>query len=151
MATIRVAYPAADREGQAFHEAVRRYAAEKDDDLARWLRAFYAKLAHWRPRAQRRPLADLIAAVYDQTGTLAYAGGLHNGRQRVANLLYLRERAAQFGTFHRQGLSRFLQSLDSLREESDVGQPSVVSEAEYWVRIMSAHRSKGLEFPVVVL
>src|SRR4051794_6720338 len=150
MATIRVAYPPG-REGQAFHEAVRRYAAEKDDALARWLREFYAKLNRWRALAQRRPLADLVAAVYDDTGFLAYVGGLHNGRQRVANLLYLRERAAQFGTFHRQGLSRFLQFLDSLREESDLGQPSVASEAEDVVRIMSVHRSKGLEFPVVVL
>src|SRR5439155_4263548 len=115
MATVRVSYPPG-REGQAFHEAVRRYAAEKNDELAQWLREFYAKLSRWRALAQRRPLSDLISAVYDETGYLAYVGGLHNGRQRVANLLYLRERAAQFGTFHRQGLSRFLQFLDSLRE-----------------------------------
>ena len=150
LARIRVEYPAG-REGPTFHEAVRRYAAERDDDLARRLRDFFAVLSGWRSLAQRRPLADLVAAVYDDTGYLAYVGGLHNGRQRVANLLYLRERAAQFGTFHRQGLSRFLHFLDSLREESDLGQPSVATGAEDVVRIMSVHRSKGLEFPVVVL
>jgi ATP-dependent helicase/nuclease subunit A len=150
LALIRVAYPPG-KEGLPFHEAARRYAAERDDELARWLQAFFAKLAGWRALAQRRPLADLIGAVYDDTGYLAYVGGLHNGRQRVANLLYLRERAAQFGSFHRQGLSRFLQFLESLREESDLGQPSVASEAEDVVRIMSVHRSKGLEFPVVFL
>ena len=150
LAEIRAAYPPGG-DGPAFHEAARRYAAERDDDLARWLRDFFAKLSRWRSLAQRRPLADLVAAVYDETGYLAYAGGLHNGRQRVANLMYLRERAAQFGTFHRQGLSRFLHFLDSLREESDLGQPSVAAEAEDVVRIMSVHRSKGLEFPVVFL
>ena len=150
LARIRIAYPPS-REGQTFHEAVRRYSAERDDDIARTLRDFYAKLNRWRALAQRRPLADLISAVYDETAYLAYVGGLHNGRQRVANLLHLRDRAAQFGTFHRQGLSRFLHFLDSLREESDLGQPSVATEAEDVVRIMSVHRSKGLEFPVVVL
>jgi ATP-dependent helicase/nuclease subunit A len=150
LALIRIAYPPG-KEGLPFHEAARRYAAERDDALAGRLRAFFAKLAEWRSLAQRRPLADLVSAVYDDTGYLAYVGGLHNGRQRVANLLYLRERAAQFGSFHRQGLSRFLQFLESLREESDLGQPSVASEAEDVVRIMSVHRSKGLEFPVVFL
>ena len=147
LARIRVEFPGE----MPFHEAARRYAAERDDALAQWLRDFFAKLARWRALAQRRPLADLIGAVYDETGYLAYAGGLHNGRQRVANLLYLRDRAAQFGSFHRQGLSRFLHFLDSLREESDLGQPSVAAEAEDVVRIMSVHRSKGLEFPVVFL
>ena len=149
MARIRLAF--ATSVPIPFHEAARRYSTEKDDDLARHLRDFYAKLAKWRSLAQRRPLTDLLATVYDDTGCLAYAGGLHNGRQRVANLLYLRERAAQFGSFHRQGLSRFLQFLDTLREESDLGQPSVASEAQDVVRIMSVHRSKGLEFPVVFL
>jgi ATP-dependent helicase/nuclease subunit A len=150
MARVRLAYPAG-KNGPAFHEACRRYAAERDDELAAWLRAFFGRLGRWRALAQRRPLADLIGAAYDDTGYLTYVGALHNGRQRVANLTYLRDRAAQFGSFHRQGLSRFLQFLDSLREESDLGQPSVAGEAEDVVRIMSVHRSKGLEFPVVFL
>jgi ATP-dependent helicase/nuclease subunit A len=69
----------------------------------------------------------------------------------VANLLYLQERAAQFARFQRQGLSRFLRFLESLREESDLGQPQMATRADDVVRIMSVHRSKGLEFPVVVL
>ena len=44
-----------------------------------------------------------------------------------------------------------MQFIESLREESDLGQPSVATEAEDVVRIMSVHRSKGLEFPVVIL
>ena len=150
LARIRIAYPSGDK-GKPFHESVRQYAAEKDDDLARRLREFHAALDRWRSIAQRRPLAELVGAIYDNTGYLAYVGGLPNGRQRVANLQYLRDRAAQFGTFHHQGLARFLQFLDGLREESDLGQPSVAGGAEDVVRIMSVHRSKGLEFPVVFL
>jgi ATP-dependent helicase/nuclease subunit A len=48
-------------------------------------------------------------------------------------------------------LSRFLRFLESLREESDLGQPQVATGAEDVVRIMSVHRSKGLEFPVVIV
>ena len=149
LATIRVAYPA--ESGVPFHEAVVRYAAEQEDELAEWLREFLLRVARWRELAQRRPLSDLLWKLYQDTGCLAYCGGLANGRQRVANLTYLHERATQFASFHRQGLSRFLRFLDSLREESDLGQPSVATEGEDVVRIMSVHRSKGLEFPVVFL
>ena len=148
LARVRLAY----REGGVpFHEAVRRYAAEHDDELAAKLRDFLANLAHWRQLAQRRPLAELVWTVYQDTGYLAYCGGLHGGEQRVANLMHLHERATQFGSFHRQDLGRFLQFLESLRAEADLGQPSIASEAEDVVRIMSVHASKGLEFPVVFL
>lgn len=150
LARIRIAYPAGEQ-GVPFHDAARRYAAERDDDLARWLRGFNTRLGTWRAFAQRRPLPDLLWKVYDDTGLLAYCGALRNGRQRVANLNYLHERATQFASFHRQGLARFLRFLDSLREEADLGQAAVATEAEDVVRIMSVHRSKGLEFPVVVL
>src|SRR5258708_26530692 len=65
--------------------------------------------------------------------------------------MHLYERAAQFGQFQRQGLSRFMRLLRELEEESDVAAPSIASEAEDVVRIMSIHRSKGLEFPIVIL
>src|SRR5205085_3544413 len=134
------------------HEAVVRYAAERDDDLAAALRDFLkGKLHRWRQVARHRPLAELLREIYDDTGYLAFCRGLPNGPQRVANLLALHERAAQFGTFARQGLYRFLKFLDSLEAETDLGQPAVLSEAADVVRIMSVHHSKGLEFPVVFL
>ncbi len=147
LARIRLAY---DRD-VPFHEAAVRYAEEKDDELAARLREFFKELSAWRDLAQRRPLAELIATIYERTGYLAFCAGLIGGEQRCANLRYLHERAAQFGAFHRQGLSRFMQFLENLRAESDLGQPSVASEADDVVRIMSVHQSKGLEFPVVIL
>jgi ATP-dependent helicase/nuclease subunit A len=146
---IRLAYPRGG--GLAFHEAAAAFAREHDDELAKMLGAFFAQLAHWRELAQRRPLADVLRTIYEDSGYLAYVAGLVGGEQRVANLLDLLERARQFGTFHRQGLARFMQFIDTLRDESDLGQPSIASEAEDVVRIMSVHRSKGLEFPVVFL
>src|SRR5207245_1908687 len=86
-----------------------------------------------------------------ETGYLTFCSGLENGQQRVANLMYLYERARQFGAFSRHGLYRFLKFLEALAAESDLGLPAVLGAGENLVRIMSVHKSKGLEFPVVFL
>ena len=132
-----------------FHQAVARYAIERDDELAAHLRDLLDTVQRWRDTAQRRPLDELLWDIYQQTGFLALCEGLPNGRQRVANLQLLREKAIQFGTFGRQGLARFLELLESLREEADLGLPSTATAAQDVVKVMSVHRSKGLEFPVV--
>jgi ATP-dependent helicase/nuclease subunit A len=148
LARVRIAY----RNGETpvpFHQAVVRYAAEQDDELAARLRDLLGQLERWRTLARERPLAELIWTIYDETGYLAFCAGLEEGPQRVANLHHLHERARQFGTFSRQGLYRFLRFLESLQEQTDTSAPSVSSASEDVVRVMSVHASKGLEFPVV--
>lgn len=137
----------------AFHRAVRRYAESGPDEaLRKRLRALEAQLDDWRDRLRRQPLPDVLWQILAETGYWAYVGGLRNGVQRRANLIRLHDRARQFNTFARQGLGRFLRFLKQLdREERDPGIAAAVSEAEDVVRIMSVHRSKGLEFPVVIL
>jgi ATP-dependent helicase/nuclease subunit A len=151
MARVRLAYPDSGDEAVAFHDAVVRYANEKDDELSTSLKQFLTRLDRWRQTAHRQPLSELIQMIYEQTGYVAFCSGLHDGQQRVANLLDLQERAGHFGSFQRQSLSRFMEFLESLRDEADLGQPSIASEADNVVRVMSVHRSKGLEFPVVFL
>jgi ATP-dependent helicase/nuclease subunit A len=150
MARIRLAY-FDDESPVAFHQAVRRYAKEKDDELAAFLTDFLDRLEEWRDQARKRPVAELVWRLYEETGYLAFCGGLEDGQQRVANLLELHERAGQFGAFLRQGLYRFLRFLENLQEQADIGRPSPPGQAQQVVRIMSVHRSKGLEFPVVLL
>jgi ATP-dependent helicase/nuclease subunit A len=147
LARIRLAYP--DTAQTPFHHAVTCYAAEQHDELAAHLEHVLENLSRWRQMANQRPLAEVLWHIYDTTGYLAFCAGMEDGQQRVANLIDFHERARQFGTFQRQGLSRFMRFLDTLAEESDLGQPAVASEADDVVRIMSIHRSKGLEFPVV--
>ena len=151
LARIRLAYPRRGESAVPFHEAVARYAAERDDELAARLRDIVADLDRWRDLARRRPLAEVLWAIYTETGYLAFAAGLPRGEQRAANLIELHEKARQFGTFQRQGLARFLQFLDQLADAGDLGQASVASAADDVVRIMSVHTAKGLEFPVVAL
>ena len=148
LAKVRLANPGKD---VPFHEAVVRYSQASDDEIAASLRGFLADLDRWRLLAHRRPLAEVLWQIYDETGYLAFCAGLEDGEQRVANLIALHERARQFGTFQRQGIGRFMEFVKNLQEQSDLGQRSIASEADDVVKIMSVHRSKGLEFPVVFL
>lgn len=148
LARIRLA---ADRGQLPFHEAVFRYAAENSDELAARLRDFLADLDHWRRLARHRPVADLIWTIYQETGFPAFCSGLENGTQRCANLMAFYQRARQFDSFSSQGLCRFNRYLESLRDEIDAPAASDLSEAENVVRVLSIHKSKGLEFPVVFL
>ena len=134
-----------------FHLAVQKYAEEKSDELATFLRNFRQTLQNWRQEIRQQPIAETLWKIYEQTGYLAYVAGLPNGQQRQANLIELHDRARQFGSFQRQGLSRFLVFLEKLKAETDLGQAPIASEADDVVRIMSIHRSKGQEFPVVLL
>jgi len=152
LARVRLAYPL-DDDGKTppFHLGVVRYATEQTDETAEYLRGVLEKLARWRDLARQRPLAELIWHIYDQTDCLAYAAALEDGDQRVANLLHLYRLARQFGEFLQQGLHRFMSFLSELREEAGLEQPSIAVNDRQSVRIMSIHKAKGLEFPIVLL
>lgn len=157
MACVRIAYPQR-RLGQdqsnavdSFHQAVHRYAAEQNDELAGQLRAIFRALDELRLSARHRPIHELVWSIYERFSLLTWCAGLDDGPQRRANLLELYERARQFGSFSKQGLYRFIRFLENLSENFEVAQASELSESADVVRIMSIHKSKGLEFPLVFL
>ncbi|MFQ5429732.1 MAG: helicase-exonuclease AddAB subunit AddA [Phycisphaerae bacterium] len=139
--------------GLPFHAAVGAYIKDGPDDVLRQrLTDIHDLLHRWRERMRRRPVADVLWEVFEESGYLAYVGGLREGRQRRANLLQLHEHARRFGTFERQGLGRFLRFLDDLRDAgASVEAGTVAPPAGDVVRVMTIHRSKGLEFPVVIV
>jgi ATP-dependent helicase/nuclease subunit A len=142
----------ADRKAE-FYRALAAYSESADRaELRQQVTAFLKDLDRWRSMARRGPLADLVWALYSETDYPAYVMGLDNGAQRRANLIDLHDRARQFDRFRTQGLRRFLAFIDRLLEnEGDIGQAPALAEAEDTVRILSVHKSKGLEFPVVFL
>ena len=135
-----------------FWQALQATAAAQIPKLSKAITAFLQKLEKWRSLARREKLAALIAALYRETGYVDYVAGLPDGLSRQANLRALFSRARQFDRFSRQGLTRFLQFIEQLRAAGeDLGTARSLGENEDVVRIMSIHKSKGLEFPVVFL
>lgn len=141
-----------DRRGE-YWDAVN--AAAKDDSLPEGLRntvaAFVDRLSGWRDLARREPLGDLLWTLYRDTGYYDFVGGMPGGTQRQANLRALVDRARGFERSSRfRGLFRFLRFLGRMRDTgADLGAARALGEGENVVRIMSIHKSKGLEFPVV--
>jgi len=134
-----------------FHEAVRRYGREgADAGLRSRLERILDRLERYRRSMREQPVPEALWHLIENTGYLAYVGGLNGGEQRRANLLRFFERARGFSRFKQQGLRRFLRFIDALEEQDeDFGAaPSVAPSADA-VRIMSIHAAKGLEFPIV--
>lgn len=132
-----------------YHEAVRRYREEMDDALAEKLRSFEAKRARWRLCARNQGVDRLIERIYAETGFLARAGALPGGAARQANLHLLTARARTFASTQGGSLHAFLRYAERLRAGGDSMSASAIGESEDVVRIMTTHKSKGLEFPVV--
>jgi len=125
-------------------------AGQEPDGLAVKLRRFLERLELWRNEARQGSLADLIWRIYRETGYYDFAGGLPGGVQRQANLRALYDRARQYESTSLRGLFRFLRFLERMQETGgDLGTARSLGEQEDVVRIMSIHKSKGLEFPVV--
>lgn len=121
-------------------------------ELQQKLIRFMHKLEQWRLEARQGSLSELIWRMYRETGYLDWVGGLPGGMQRQSNLKALYDRARQYeeATANR-GLFRFLTYVSRLRENGgDLGTVAGGSgEQDNAVRIMTIHRSKGLEFPIV--
>ncbi|MFA5535665.1 MAG: helicase-exonuclease AddAB subunit AddA [Bacillota bacterium] len=135
----------------SFWSGVTDFVREKPDQaLALKLESFLRKLKNWRTEARRGPLSHLIWQIYQETGFLSYAGAMPGGKQRKANLHALYERAMEFDSFARHGLFRFLRYIEKLQaQDEDLGLAGAYGENTDVVRIMSIHKSKGLEFPIV--
>ncbi len=127
--------------------AVRR-AAEKNEALA----AFLRELAELRGLAAALPSNRLLAELYDRTSLPEIAEAMRGGELRLANLRLLLEYAGKYEESGHGGLSGFLRFLDRLeRKKADLAAAQTPGDLGDAVRIMSVHRSKGLEFPVCFL
>lgn len=122
--------------------------AAGQDELAEKCRLFLARLNEWREALRCCRVSELIWRIYRETGLLQLAGALPQGGQRQENLLLLYQRAREYEAGSYRGLFRFLLFLaDGRGKGGDSG--TELAEGEEAVRVMSIHRSKGLEFPVV--
>ncbi len=113
---------------------------------------FLNQLQRWRKAAQYTPTDELVWQLLTETGYYSYAGILPGGPERQANLRMLFERARQYEETSYKGLFNFINFINRLRSGGgDMGSAKILGENDNVVRIMSIHKSKGLEFPVVIL
>ncbi|MCD8365502.1 MAG: helicase-exonuclease AddAB subunit AddA [Clostridiales bacterium] len=123
-----------------------------DKQLADKVKQFWALLESFRRRVPYTPVHTLIQQIYDETGYRDYVTAMPAGERRRANLDMLLEKAIAYEKTSYHGLFHFIRYIDRLMKyEVDYGEAETVSEQENAVRLMTIHKSKGLEFPVVIL
>jgi len=136
--------------------AATKYAQENDNELSDKLVAVFEMISKWQNCLRQKTLAQSIWIMLTQSGYLSEVCALANGKKRKANLQKLHDLAIQFEGFVSCGnavsLSRFVEFVERLLEhEKDWSEACPETDSAGGVRIMSVHKSKGLEFPVVFL
>lgn len=146
-------------EDKPYHQCVKMFleAEEKltekestaDEDMRAKLKCFSETYKKLRRQTMDIPMHELLQKVLKETGYARYASALPAGRQRLANLHMLSEKAIAYEKTSYHGLYHFIRYIDELQKyDVDFGEAELVGENEDAVNIMSIHKSKGLEFPV---
>ena len=161
LAKIKSAYP-----DVKFHEACRKYAEKKEKEnvkgkdaectievqIQEKLQTFFHNLRIYRQRAEFLPIHELIEELLETTGYGDYLAAEPAGTQREANVRMLIERAIAFEKTSYRGLFHFVRYMEQLQSyNEDFGEAGILGENEDAVRIMTIHKSKGLEFPIVIV
>lgn len=137
-----------------FYEAMCEYLniERADEILKNKVKEFLEKIDEFRRYKEYMPLNEFIWKLYLDTGYYNYVSLMPNGALRVANLKILFEKAKQYEQTSFKGLYNFISFIDKLKlSNKDMAGAKLIGENEDVVRIMSIHKSKGLEFPVVFL
>ena len=115
-------------------------------------KAFIEKLSMWREKSRYHAIDEFVSYLYENTGYYYYVSLLPNGEVRQNNLKVLLKKAGEYSKSSFKGLYNFLIFIENVKTSSgDFDAPSELSESDNVVRIMSIHKSKGLEFPIVFL
>lgn len=144
---IRIAY-----QNEKFHEATKKYAKEKTDEIAENLNHFYNRIQEYRFLEKMWKLSDFIGYIIEDTNYMTYISGMQDSSQRLNNIKSFIEKAREYEVDENWGLFGFLRQIDKiLKEKGDSLEKTTLAEAENAVTIMSIHKSKGLEYNTVFL
>ena len=135
---------------KTFYEAMKEYS--KEDIIKEKMDVFLEKISLWKEESEYLELDELIWKIYIDTGYYNYVSLMPDGILRQANLKLLFEKAKQYEKVSFKGLYNFINFIEKVRTSSgDLSSAKLIGENENVVRIMSIHKSKGLEFPLVFL
>ncbi|MFV0363138.1 MAG: helicase-exonuclease AddAB subunit AddA [Suipraeoptans sp.] len=123
-----------------------------DDQLHKKAKHISDIIRYYRAQARIMPIHELLYNIIHETGYLRYVSSLLNGEQKCANIEMLIEKAKSFDATSYKGVFHFIQYIEQLKKyEVDEGEAGLNREDVNSVRIMTIHKSKGLEFPIVFL
>lgn len=133
------------------YKALKDYQEAGDDGtLVKKIDSFLDELTYFSEKARYENVFNLLNEIYEKTGILAFAAAMPAGIQRAANLKMLLQKAAAFEKTSYSGVFNFVRYIDEIESASeDFGEANIFSDNSDSVRIMTIHKSKGLEFPVV--
>lgn len=140
--------------GSSYYNAVMKciYSETDDEKLSNKCRRFMQDLDRWRGYVKMKSIASLIWTLYEETGIYDFMGALEGGEEAQANLKLLYERAKKYEESGFKGIFNFIRYIERMENRNeDISGARLVNESHNVVRIMTIHKSKGLEFPVVFL
>lgn len=149
IAKIRCAARTLAAEG-FLYEDLKSYAA-MDEQSGLWdkCREFLAQIEKYRGYTAYMPIRKLLQTLFEEYGYFYYVAALPGGEQRLANVEMLMEKAHAFEKSSYYGLYHFIRYMEQLQKYNvDYGEANILDENADVVRIMSIHKSKGLEFPI---
>lgn len=129
-----------------FYTALRASAEEREN-----VQTFCDKLDTWRIIASDLSVHELLGQLINETDAMAIYGAMPGGKNRQRNLTVLLQRAMQFEAGASRGLFAFVRAMRDLRGQDRGLKVAGGSGTPDAVRIMTIHKSKGLEFPIVIL
>lgn len=134
----------------SMYEALQEYIMENTDELSQKLNRFYEQLNRYRDLVHHMSIHALILKVLEDTGYYNFITAMPAGEKRRANVDMLVKRAVRFEGSSYSGLFHFVRYMEKLHKyDIDFGEAKVAGENGETARIMSIHKSKGLEFPIV--
>ena len=135
---------------KSFYQSLLNY--NKEDKLKNKILDFLIQMEEFRNFSEHLLISELIWKIYNKTGFYQFVSLMPNGNIKQANLKMLFERAKEFEKSNLKGLYNFIKYLENLKDNNkDLSAAKIIGENEDVVRIMSIHKSKGLEFPYVFL
>ena len=124
--------------------------AGEETELSQKADTFLQRIGHYRDRTPFTSIRDLLQRILDDYDYLNYVTALPAGSKRRANVEMLLTKASAFEKTSYFGLFHFIRYMEQLEKyDVDYGEADTLDENADVVRIMSIHKSKGLEFPVV--
>ena len=138
-------------QGGSYRDAMMHYLAHFDDAIAHKLQRVEQHLERWRGLCAALPVPILLDTAMLESGYYAHIGKGKGGAARQANLDLLMTYATDYESQNNAGLTGFLQYIEQIeRRGDDMATAHTLGEGDDVVQIMTIHKSKGLEYPVVI-